>query len=334
MMVGTEIRGMVVEMRGQNSDHAERRSCLLGSMFNITACKITDGRRFKLGDHPTRLARKTSKEELKALVKQDAERIGELQEKMYARQEKSLLLVFQAMDAAGKDSCISRVLEGISPQGCQVTGFKAPNAEERAHDFLWRHAKAAPAKGMVGVHNRSHYEEVLVVKVHPEFLLGQGLPGIRTVKDAGPSFWEARHESIRDLERHLARQGTTVLKFFLNMGREAQRKRLLERLEEKEKHWKFNPGDLKERGLWGAYRAAYEQAIQATAAPHAPWWVVPADRQWETRAIVCRAVREALEAMDLEWPVPDRETRKAMAAAKRALQGEAPGTATRSTLRA
>lgn len=291
--------------------------------FNLADHLVTDGAAFRLKDHATSLPGKPDKDDLKKAAKKDAKRIGELQELLYAEGARSLLLVFQALDAAGKDSCLKRVLRYVSPQGCAVTSFKAPGPVERTHDFLWRHAQAAPAKGIIGVHNRSHYEEVLVVKVHPEFLMGQHLPGIGNVKDAGQDFWETRYESIRGFESHLARQGTAVLKFYLHMGPDAQKKRFLDRIDDRAKHWKFNPQDAQERAYWKDYMAAYESAIRATAAPHAPWWVVPADCQWEARAMVCRVVREALEGLRLQWPRPGAEVLKAMPAARRALLQEA-----------
>ncbi|MBS1941481.1 MAG: polyphosphate kinase 2 family protein [Bacteroidetes bacterium] len=279
---------------------------------------------FHLKNHATRLAHKIDKDELKKSAKADAKRIGELQQLLYAENSRSLLLVFQAMDAAGKDSCMARVLRYVSPQGCRVTSYKAPSSEELDHDFLWRHAKAAPAKGMIGVHNRSHYEEVLVVRVHPQFLAGQHLHGTSGAKDPGTAFWEERYGSIRNFEAHLVRQGTAVMKFYLHMGREAQKKRFLERIEKREKNWKFNAGDLKERALWNTYMEAYESAIRATATPEAPWYIVPADRQWETRAIVCRAVREQLEAMAPKLPALDQAARKALPQAARMLRAEKP----------
>ncbi len=291
---------------------------LAPSKFRVGAA----GKAFHLKDHATRLPRKIGKEELKQSVRADAERIGELQQLLYAERSRSLLLIFQAMDAGGKDSCIARVLRDVNPQGCQVTSYKAPSPEELDHDFLWRHAKAAPAKGMIGVHNRSHYEEVLVVKVHPGFLAGQHLPGISGAKDPGKSFWENRYASIRNFEEHLVRQGTTIMKFYLHMGKEAQKERFLERMEQPEKNWKFNAGDLKERTRWDNYMEAYDAAIRATATPEVLWYVVPADREWETRAVVCRCVREQLEAMAPQVPVPEESVRKALVEAARMLRAE------------
>ncbi|MEO5584261.1 MAG: PPK2 family polyphosphate kinase [Flavobacteriales bacterium] len=283
---------------------------------------ITDGSKFKLSRHPTKLAKEIAKDDLKEYVKKDAKQIGKLQEKLYAENNRSLLLIFQAMDAAGKDSCIARVLSDVNPPGCSVTSFKSPTTEELAHDFLWRHAKAMPATGMLGVHNRSHYEEVLVVKVHPEYLIGEHLPGINTGDDAGKAFWEARYDSIRNFEEHHSRQGTTIMKFYLNMGRDAQKERFLERIEDPKKNWKFGMGDVKERAHWDEYMAAYEAAIRATSTPSAPWYVVPADDQWETRAIVCRAVREQLETMDPQIPKLSDKAAAELPKAAKALNAE------------
>ncbi len=270
--------------------------------FQPSDFRITDGRGFHLADHPTELKKHLGKDMLKKLLEEDRARIVELQERLYAEGSRSLLLIFQAMDAAGKDSCIDHVLSGVNPQGCAVSSFKQPSADELAHDFLWRHMKAVPARGMVGVHNRSHYEEVLVVKVHPEYLLGQRLPDVSAPKDATAAFWEKRYAAIRAWEEHLAASGTVIMKFFLHMGKKEQRKRFLERIEDPKKNWKFSVGDVKEREHFDAYMNAYEEAIRATAAAHAPWFVVPADEQWETRAIVGDLVREQLESMDPQVP--------------------------------
>ncbi|MGB5071922.1 MAG: PPK2 family polyphosphate kinase [Flavobacteriales bacterium] len=292
------------------------------NLFDLTDYRITDGHDFKLKNLSTSLKDDIDKDDLKKSVEEDAERIGKLQEKLYAENSRSLLLIFQAMDAGGKDSCIERVLQGVNPQGCTVTSFKAPSTAELEHDFLWRHAKAAPAKGMIGVHNRSHYEEVLVVKVHPEYLLGQHLPGIHAVKDADAEFWDARYASIRNFEEHLVRQGTTILKFHLQMGRAAQKERFLERIDDPEKNWKFSMGDVKERAHWDEYMEAYEAAIRATSTPQAPWFVVPSDDQWETRAIVCRAVRETLEAMDPQIPMLGDKEAAELPEARKSLNSE------------
>ena len=275
-----------------------------------------------LSEHPTDLGDDLRKKALKDSLEQDRERISDLQETLYAQGDHALLLIFQAMDAAGKDSCIRHVMSGVNPQGCNVHSFKAPSSEELAHDFLWRHAKAVPERGMIGIHNRSHYEEVLVVKVNPQFLLGQSLPGFINVEQADEAFWEGRYRSIRDFESHLHRQGVTIMKFFLHMGKEAQRQRFLERIDEPKKNWKFSSSDIRERGRWDEYQKAYEEGIGATAAPHAPWYIIPADDQWETRAIVGRLVREQLEDMDLRMPELGDAERTKLADAKASLLAE------------
>lgn len=270
---------------------------------DLARFRIEEHGTFRLKDHLTRLSADPKKKDLKESVEKDRERIAELQDLLYAGGTHAVLLIFQAMDAAGKDSCIGHVLTGVNPEGCRVWSFKAPNSEELAHDFLWRHAQAIPARGQLGVHNRSHYEEVLVVKVHPEYLLGQNIPGIDTLDKVGKGFWEQRYTSIRQFEEHLAGQGVVIMKFFLNMSKAVQKERLLERIEDPAKNWKFKLGDVKERALWETYQEAYVSAINATAAPHAPWFVVPADEQWETRATVAALVRERLEALNMTSPV-------------------------------
>ena len=271
---------------------------------------------------PTDLSGEEDKKELKARVDKDKERIIELQELLFATDSHALLLVFQAMDASGKDSCIRHVLGGLDPQGCQVWSFKAPSAEERDHDFLWRHARALPERGRIGIHNRSHYEEVVVTRVHPEFVLAQRIPGIDHPDRVDRAFWQQRFATIRSFEEHLAREGTVIMKFFLHMGRAAQKERFLERIHDPEKRWKFNAGDVKERAHWKAYQQAYSEAIGATSGPHAPWYIVPADEQWESRALVARLIRERLESMELKPLEPTSEQNAAAADAERVLNSE------------
>jgi PPK2 family polyphosphate:nucleotide phosphotransferase len=277
---------------------------------------------FSLKNHFCDLPKETDKKELKERLEKDRTRIAELQEVLYAAGQHAVLLIFQAMDAAGKDSCIRHVMSGVNPQGVRVWSFKAPSSLERSHDFLWRHSQAVPERGHIGIHNRSHYEEVLVTRVHPEFILGQNIPGVRSTKDVDDAFWESRCAAIRAWEKQLAESGTVIMKFYLHMSRTAQKERFLERIDDPVKNWKFNPGDVKERGHWDAYMHAYEQAIGATAAAHAPWYIVPADDQWETRAIVGRLVREQLEALDLKRPEPPVETLAQLQEARAALMAE------------
>lgn len=277
---------------------------------------------FSLKNHFCDLPKEADKKELKERLEKDRTRIAELQEVLYAAGQHAVLLIFQAMDAAGKDSAIRHVMSGVNPQGVRVWSFKAPSSLERSHDFLWRHSQAVPERGHIGIHNRSHYEEVLVTRVHPEFILAQNIPGLRSAKDVDDAFWESRCAAIRAWEKQLAESGTVIMKFYLHMSRTAQKERFLERIDDPVKNWKFNPGDVKERGHWDAYMHAYEQAIGATAAPHAPWYIVPADDQWETRAIVGRLVREQLEALDLKRPEPPVETLAQLQEARAALMAE------------
>ena len=243
-------------------------------------------------------------------------RLSALQETLYAQDRWSVLCIFQAMDAAGKDSAIKHVFSGVNPQGCQVTAFKQPGPVEIDHDFLWRHVQHLPARGQIGIHNRSWYEEVLVARVHPRILAAQKLPPRVVTKD----IWKERLEDIAAFERYLSRQGVVVLKFFLNVSREEQRERFLARIEDPEKNWKYSASDVAERRHWDDYMAAYEDAIRATAAPHAPWYVVPADRKWFTRLVVVAAIVQALQALDLRFPTPSEAERAALAEAKAALE--------------
>jgi PPK2 family polyphosphate:nucleotide phosphotransferase len=249
------------------------------------------------------------------LLQQGVDRLAELQDMLYAQDRWSVLCIFQAMDAAGKDGAIKHVFSGVNPQGCQVHSFKAPNAMELDHDFLWRHSTALPERGRIGIHNRSWYEEVLVVRVHPDYLAGQKLPP----RLVGKSVWDERLEDIAAYERYLARQGTVVLKFFLNVSKAEQKKRFLARIDEPEKNWKFSVNDVSERGHWDAYMAAYEAAIRGTAAKHAPWFVVPADTKWFTRLVVVAAIVQALEGLDLHYPKVTKAQKAALEGARAAL---------------
>ena len=238
------------------------------------------------------------KDEAKKIIADHARQLANLQERLYASGQWSILLVLQGMDASGKDGIVEHVLYGVNPMGCDVHSFKAPNSEELAHDFLWRISKNLPERGRIGIFNRSHYEEVLVVRVHPDILARQKLPPRLVTKN----IWKERFEDIRSFERHLARSGTLVLKFHLRMSREEQRKRFLDRLDEPHKRWKFSMGDVKERDLWNRYMAAYQDAIRNTSIPEAPWIVVPADHKWFARLIVAVTLVKALEKLGLDFP--------------------------------
>ncbi len=273
-----------------------------------------DGRKkFRLKDHnPGDTGGLDSKENANDRLAEGVTALCELQERLFAQSEWSVLLIFQAMDAAGKDATIKHVLSGVNPQGCSVSSFKAPSKEELAHDFLWRGSGALPERGRIGIFNRSYYEEVLIVRVHPEYLDNQKLPGKLVTK----KIWKERFQSINDFERHLSRNGTLILKFFLHVSVEEQRKRLLERLDEKEKHFKFEPNDLKERKLWNRYMDAYQGMVRQTATKYAPWYVVPADHKWFTRLVVSSIIIDRIRALRLHYPPLTAEDKKAVAAAR------------------
>ena len=280
--------------------------------------RVTDGKGFRLGDvdpGDTQDFRSEDKARAKEALQTGVEALAELQDKLYAQDRWSVLLVFQAMDAAGKDGTIKHVMSGINPQGCQVSSFKGPTSEELDHDFLWRCQKHLPERGRIGIFNRSYYEETLVVRVYPEFLAGQKLPEKCVTKH----IWEERFQDIRAFERYLARNGTVVRKFFLHVSKEEQRKRFLERIELPEKNWKFSSADMKERGFWNGYQAAYEETIRETATKEAPWYVVPADNKWFTRLVVAAAVIDALASLDLQYPKVNDAKLEDLAVAKRAL---------------
>jgi PPK2 family polyphosphate:nucleotide phosphotransferase len=282
--------------------------------------RVTKGAKFRLKDYPTEDTAPglIDRREADGLLAAGVKRLSDLQELLYARHSWALLAVFQAMDAAGKDGTIKHVMTGVNPQGVRVTAFKAPGPEELDHGFLWRVGRALPERGRIGIFNRSHYEEVLVVRVHPELLAGQNLPE----GHAGRKFWQHRLEDIAAFERHLARQGMVILKFFLHVSRAEQKRRLLDRLDEPGKNWKFDPGDLAERARWDDYMAAYEAAIQATAAKHAPWFVVPADNKWFARLVVVTAMVEALEGLDMAPPALSNAEQAGLAAARAQLLEE------------
>ena len=281
--------------------------------------RVTRGKDFTLTQvNPGDTVGVKSKEEAQEYLKRGIELLAEMQDKLYAQDQWGLLLIFQAMDAAGKDGAIKHVMSGINPQGCQVYSFKAPSAEELDHDFLWRTSRCLPERGRIGIFNRSYYEEVLVVRVHPQILEKQKLPERLVTK----RIWNERFEDIRAFERYLARQGYVVLKFFLHVSNKAQKQRFLERLERPEKNWKFSLADAQERNHWKAYMEAYQDLIRATATKHAPWYVVPADKKWFARLVVADAVYDALSRLDLAYPKLGAEKKKELSAARAALTGE------------
>ena len=258
------------------------------------------------------------KKEAKELLAEGVDRLSELQERLYAQDRWAVLLIFQAMDAAGKDSVIEHVMKGVNPQGCDVYAFKAPNNEEVQHDFLWREHKVLPSRGKIGIFNRSYYEEVLVVRVHPEILAKERMPAELVTKD----IWKERFKDIRAFERYLARNGTLILKFFLHVSKDEQKRRFLERIEEPSKNWKFSMGDVEERKLWDKYMDAYEDMIRNTSRPEAPWHVVPADNKWFTRLVVAAEVVEALDRLGLKYPTVTGAAREDLEKARQILRNE------------
>ncbi|MEZ5185022.1 MAG: polyphosphate kinase 2 family protein [Candidatus Nanopelagicales bacterium] len=291
--------------------------------------KIEAGEKFRIAHHhadwlpePIRgLSKDERKGRAEEMLAQNKVELAESQELLYADGRHAVLIVFQAMDAAGKDGTISHVMSGVNPQGCAVTSFKVPSAVEWSHDFLWRYSNALPARGMIGIFNRSYYEEVLVQKVHPEFLEKANLPPGSRHKN----IWAHRYEDINNFEQHLARSGTTILKFFLNVSKEEQRERFLERLDHPEKNWKFSSSDIVERGYWDDYMAAFEEAINATSTEWAPWYVIPADRKWAMRAVVSDIITTTIKGLDLEYPeLPESEMTR-LDEAKAALLAEKSG---------
>jgi PPK2 family polyphosphate:nucleotide phosphotransferase len=282
--------------------------------------RVDDPSRFTLAAADCGHTADIDKETAEQILASDVKRLADLQERLYAEDRWSVLIVLQGMDAAGKDSVVAHVMSGVNPQGCAVHSFKAPSAEELDHDFLWRTTMRLPARGRIGIFNRSYYEDVLVVRVHPELLAQAKVPR----RLVGASLWEERFQDIRGFERHLARNGTIVLKFFLHVSKEEQRRRFLDRLEVPAKRWKFSMSDIKERKRWDDYMAAYQDMIRATSRPSAPWYVVPADHKWFTRLVVAAAVIDALEGLDLSYPKVGAASRAEMRKIDAALRAEAP----------
>jgi PPK2 family polyphosphate:nucleotide phosphotransferase len=283
--------------------------------------RITNGKKFRLKNFDpadTGDLKSADKPRAKEALQNGVEAMAELQDVLYAQDRWSLLLIFQAMDAAGKDGTIKHVMSGVNPQGCQVSSFKGPTSEDLDHDYLWRCVKQLPERGRIGIFNRSYYEETLVVRVHPEFLAGQKLPKECVTKD----IWKERFQDIRAFERYLHRNGTAVVKFFLHISKAEQQKRFLERLDDPEKNWKFSVNDARERGFWDDYMEAYEETIRETASEKSPWYVVPADNKWFTRVIVAAAVIDALAAMKLQYPKVSEAKRQELAATRKELLGK------------
>ncbi|HMP58287.1 MAG TPA: polyphosphate kinase 2 family protein [Gemmatales bacterium] len=290
----------------------------------IASCRVEPGAKFRLKDHDPGWAgdesvpKKDRRRVAEQLLSQDVSDLAASQELLYAADSWAVLLIFQALDSAGKDGTIKHVMSGVNPQGCQVTSFKHPSAKELEHTFLWRCTLALPERGRIGIFNRSYYEEALIVRVHPELIAAQRLPG----GGGGKKFWDKRFNDINNFERHLVRNGTIVLKFFLNLSKEEQRKRFLARINDPQKHWKFSPSDIHERQFWDKYQEAYEECLRETSTRWAPWYVVPADNKWITRAIVSSVVVRAIQGLKLRYPEVSGERLQEIAAAKALLELE------------
>jgi PPK2 family polyphosphate:nucleotide phosphotransferase len=293
----------------------------------IRRYRIADPEKFRLGDFSSgdRGGLGLDKQSAQDLLAKDSRRLADLQDRLYAQDRWAILVILQGMDAAGKDSVIKHVMSGINPQGCNVTAFKQPSAEELDHDFLWRAARAMPERGRIGIFNRSYYEEVLVARVHRKILEGQKLPP----KLVTHRIWQERFKDIRSFERHLQHNGTVVLKFFLYVSKDEQKKRFLERLEEPAKQWKFSMADVEERKLWDRYMTAYEEMVRHTSTAHSPWHVVPADHKWFTQLVVAATIIKTLEQLDLKFPGVKREARKEMKRVRKALLAESSSGAPR-----
>lgn len=285
--------------------------------------KITDGNKFSLSDYPTEIKIKDlDKEEGELLIQKDIEELATLQDVLYADNRHSVLIVIQAMDAAGKDGTIKHIMSGVNPSGVKVSSFKSPSSTELDHDYFWRHYAALPGKGEIGIFNRSHYENVLITKVHPEFIMNERHSSIKSVKDIDKQFWQDRYKQICRFEKNLTENDTTILKFFLHVSKDVQKKRFLDRIDDPEKNWKFSTADLKERAFWDEYQSAYEDAIMNTSTKSEPWFIIPADVKWYTRYLVGNIICNELKKLDLSYPVISDTEKETLLKAKEALLNE------------
>lgn len=292
-------------------------------MIDLGKIIATPGSRITLDDYDTAYTGNfTDPKQAKKMLKRDVKRTAKLQDMLYASGRHSILIIFQAMDAAGKDGTIKHVMSGINPQGCQVFSFKTPSAEELDHDFLWRTTKRLPERGRIGIFNRSYYEEVLITRVHPEFLLKQNIPGISGIDDVDNDFWERRYNHINNFEKQQSDSGTIILKFFLHLSKQEQKARFLSRINNVKKNWKFTINDIQERKKWDAYQEAFELAINKTSTDHAPWYIIPADHKWFMRTAVCDILVQTLEVLDLKYPEVGPEGKKRLKEAKMMLLSE------------
>lgn len=293
---------------------------------HIKKLKIKPGKKVSLNDYETGYKGKAvNKQQAEVLLEQGRKHLSEIQDKLYAHNRYGVLIIFQAMDAAGKDSAVKHIMSGLNPLGVKVHSFKAPSSRELDHDYLWRHTLALPARGEIAIHNRSHYENVLVTRVHPEYILGENLPGITTLREIDDKFWKRRLKQINRFEHNLHQNGMIILKFFLHVSKKEQKKRLLERIDDPTKNWKFAVGDLKERACWDEYQKAYEEAMQETSQEYAPWFVIPADDKWYARLAIASVIYRQFESLKISYPIVSEEQKAELQKARQVLMAEPEG---------
>ena len=292
-------------------------------LIELKSLMVKPGKDIKLKDFDTKYKGKIlNKQESELLLEVGRKHLAEVQDKLYAHNKYAVLIVLQAMDAAGKDGAVKHIMSGFNPLGVKVQSFKAPNSHELDHDYFWRHELALPARGEIAIHNRSHYENVLVTKVHPEWILNENIPGIDSVKKVDAKFWEQRYKQIRRFEKNLADNGTVIMKFFLHVSKKEQKKRFLERIEDTSKNWKFSLGDLKERAYWDDYQKAYGEAMSATSTEYAPWFVIPADDKWYARLAIASIITRQFAKLDIRYPIVSPAQKEGLQKAKLQLMSE------------
>lgn len=296
----------------------------------INKLKVKPGKKVNLLEYKTCYKGESiNKQQAEVLLEQGRKHLAEIQDKLYAHNRYGVLIIFQAMDAAGKDSAVKHIMSGLNPLGVKVHSFKAPSSHELDHDFLWRHNLAMPARGEMAIHNRSHYENVLVTRVHPEYIMGEHLPTVDTIDEIDNKFWQQRLKQINRFEKNLHQNGTIILKFFLHISKKEQKKRFMERIDDPTKNWKFAFGDLQERGRWDDYQKAYEEALQATSKDHAPWFVIPADDKWYARLAIASVIYRQIEELKLRYPIVSAEQREELQKAREMLLAEKDTTETK-----
>lgn len=292
-------------------------------IIDVKKLRVKPGKSFRLKDYDTEYTGKVlNKADAEKLLEIGRRHLAEIQDKLYAHNQHSVLIIFQAMDAAGKDGAVKHIMSGFNPQGVKVYSYKAPTSHELDHDFFWRHSMGLPARGEIAIHNRSHYENVLVTKVHPEWILNERIPGVDSLRDINEAFWEMRYKQINRFEKNLAQNGMLILKFFLNLSKKEQKKRFMERIDDPSKNWKFSLSDLKERAFWDDYQKAFEQAISETTQNHAPWYVIPADDKWYARLAIAAIVYKEFERLELSYPSVNESQKAELQKARLVLMAE------------